>query len=150
MLYPYHLSDVIVKGLRITPFQFYISTIIHVMESDKSYDSIPNFTAVDCNYKSDKLFPLKLSNNFFIYTSILIFKLLFLGLRILGIGRNEYIELMNQCRTKNKLFRRKHEIRPMLPSQPINMNVDPWWVVDVGCLYEDDIKVYKNSKTTFY
>jgi hypothetical protein len=51
MLYPYHLSDVIVKGLRITPFQFYISTIIHVMESDKSYDSIPNFTAVDCKYK---------------------------------------------------------------------------------------------------
>ena len=50
MLYPYHLSDVIVKGLRITPFQFYISTIIHVMESDKSYDSIPNFTAVDCIY----------------------------------------------------------------------------------------------------
>lgn len=50
MLYPYHLSDVIVKGLRITPFQFYISLIIHVMESDKSYDSIPNFTAVDCIY----------------------------------------------------------------------------------------------------
>jgi len=50
MLYPYHLSDVIVKGLRITPFQFYISIIIHVMESDKSYDSIPNFTAVDCIY----------------------------------------------------------------------------------------------------
>lgn len=56
---------------------------------------------------------------------------------------------MNQCRTKNKLFRRKHEIRPMLPSQPINMNVDPWWIVDIGCLYEDDIKVYKNSITTF-
>lgn len=48
MLYPYHLSDVIVKGLRITPFQFYTLLIIHVMESDKSYDSIPNFTAVDC------------------------------------------------------------------------------------------------------
>lgn len=59
MLYPYHLSDVIVKGLRITPFQFYISTIIHVMESDKSYDSIPNFTAVDCNYLSDEQFLLK-------------------------------------------------------------------------------------------
>lgn len=54
MLYPYHLSDVIVKGLRITPFQFYISTVIHVMESDKSYDSIPNFTAVDCNYLPDE------------------------------------------------------------------------------------------------
>jgi len=69
------------------------------------------------------------------------FQQLFLGLRILGIGRNEYIELMNQCRTKNKLFRRKHEIRPMLPSQPIDIYVDPWWTVDIGCLYEDDIKV---------
>ncbi|XP_022174791.1 protein FAM91A1 [Myzus persicae] len=118
MLYPYHLSDVIVKGLRITPFQFYISTIIHVMESDKSYDSIPNFTAVDC-------------------------------LRILGIGRNEYIELMNQCRTKNKLFRRKNEIRPMLPSQPIDINADPWWTVDVGCLFEDDIKTINEDEKKF-
>lgn len=118
MLYPYHLSDVIVKGLRITPFQFYISIIVHVMESDKSYDSIPNFTAVDC-------------------------------LRILGIGRNEYIELMNQCRTKNKLFRRKHEIRPMLPSQPIDIYVDPWWTVDIGCLYEDDIKAINEDEKKF-
>ncbi|XP_050526579.1 protein FAM91A1 [Daktulosphaira vitifoliae] len=116
MLYPYHLSDVIVKGLRITPFQFYISTIIHVMESDKSYDSIPNFTAVDC-------------------------------LRLLGIGRNEYIELMNQCRSKSKLFRKKNDIKPMLPVQPIDINVDPWWMVDIGCLYEDDMKaVNENEK----
>lgn len=51
---------------------------------------------------------------------------------------------MNQCRTKNKLFRRKNEIRPMLPPQPIDINPDPWWTVDVGCLFEDDIKVYYN------
>lgn len=25
MLYPYHLSDIMVKGLRITPFSYYIS-----------------------------------------------------------------------------------------------------------------------------
>lgn len=60
MLYPYHLSDVVVKGLRITPFQFYISIIIHVMESDKSYDSIPNFTAVDCEFLPSKIFVLKI------------------------------------------------------------------------------------------
>lgn len=60
MLYPYHLSDVVVKGLRITPFQFYVSTIIHVMESDKSYDSIPNFTAVDCEFLPSKIFVLKI------------------------------------------------------------------------------------------
>ncbi|KAL5017599.1 hypothetical protein ScPMuIL_007188 [Solemya velum] len=54
MLYPYHLSDVI----------------------EKSYDSLPNFTAADC-------------------------------LRLLGIGRNQYIDLMNQCRSSKKFFRRK-------------------------------------------
>lgn len=48
MLYPYHLADVIVKGLRVTPFQYYLSIIETVMDSDKSYDSIPNFTAIDC------------------------------------------------------------------------------------------------------
>lgn len=48
MLFPYHLADVIVKGLRITPFQYYISIIESMMDNDKSYDSIPNFTAIDC------------------------------------------------------------------------------------------------------
>lgn len=48
MLYPYHLADVMVKGLRVTPFQYYISIIESMMDNDKSYDSIPNFTAIDC------------------------------------------------------------------------------------------------------
>lgn len=48
MLYPYHLSDVAVKGLRVTPFQYYISMMENIMEQEKSYDSLPNFTAADC------------------------------------------------------------------------------------------------------
>ena len=50
MLYPYHLSDVVVKGLRVTPFQYYISVMENIMEQEKSYDSLPNFTAADCKY----------------------------------------------------------------------------------------------------
>ncbi len=50
MLYPYHLADVIVKGLRVTPFQYYVAIIESMIENDKSYDSIPNFTAIDCTY----------------------------------------------------------------------------------------------------
>jgi len=50
MLYPYHLSDRIDKGLRITPFQYYISIIEKIMEQEKSYDSLPNFTAADCKF----------------------------------------------------------------------------------------------------
>jgi len=48
MLYPYHLSDVVVKGLRITPFSYYTSMMAEIMSQEKSYDSLPNFTAADC------------------------------------------------------------------------------------------------------
>ena len=48
MLYPFHLSDVMVKGLRITPFAYYISIMSDIMAQEKSYDSLPNFTAADC------------------------------------------------------------------------------------------------------
>lgn len=56
MLYPYHLSDVIVKGLRVTPFTYYINMMSDIMTQEKSYDSLPNFTAADC-----KLFSLCIS-----------------------------------------------------------------------------------------
>jgi len=49
-LFPYHLSDVIVKGLRITPFSYYCSMMESIMASEKSYDSLPNFTAADCEF----------------------------------------------------------------------------------------------------
>ena len=48
MLYPYHLSDVVVKGLRITPFTYYINMMQDLMTQEKSYDALPNFTAADC------------------------------------------------------------------------------------------------------
>jgi len=48
MLYPYHLSDVVVKGLRVTPFSYYTNMMAEIMTQEKSYDSLPNFTAADC------------------------------------------------------------------------------------------------------
>ncbi|MRA94305.1 hypothetical protein GH868_30785, partial [Bacillus thuringiensis] len=36
MLYPYHLSDVLVKGLRVTPFSYYISITCDIMMQEKS------------------------------------------------------------------------------------------------------------------
>ena len=106
MLFPYHLSDVVVKGLRITPFQYYIMVLEAIMQQERSYDSLPNFTAVDC-------------------------------LRLLGIGRNQYIELMNKTRTKTKfgafatsMFRRSY--RDLLPARPVSdFVILPWWVVQV-------------------
>ncbi|XP_067888621.1 protein FAM91A1 isoform X2 [Heterodontus francisci] len=109
MLYPYHLSDIMVKGLRVTPFSYYIGIMEDIMNSEKSYDSLPNFTAADC-------------------------------LRLLGIGRNQYIDLMNQCRSSKKFFRRK-TARDLLPVKPVEITIEPWWVVQAGFITEDDIKI---------
>ncbi|XP_049846407.1 protein FAM91A1 isoform X1 [Schistocerca gregaria] len=114
MLYPYHLSDVVVKGLRVTPFQYYTAMMESIMAQEKSYDSLPNFTAADC-------------------------------LRLLGIGRNEYIELMNQYRTRPRLFRKK-TIRDLLPAKPAKIMVKPWWNVEVGLVIEDDIKLISEEE----
>ncbi|KAK3600385.1 hypothetical protein CHS0354_016001 [Potamilus streckersoni] len=110
MLYPYHLSDVVVKGLRVTPFIYYTNMMAEIMTQEKSYDSLPNFTAADC-------------------------------LRLLGIGRNQYIELMNQCRSSKKFFRKKSP-RDLLPTQPVEtLQIEPWWLVNTGYITEDDIKI---------
>lgn len=117
MLYPYHLSDFIVSGMRITPFQYYISIMQDLMEQEKSYDALPNFTAADC-------------------------------LRLLGIGRNQYIDLMNQCRSSKKFFGvRRKTIRELLPPKPVpTLQIEPWWIVYVGYVTEDDIKVIPDSE----
>jgi hypothetical protein len=110
MLFPYHLADMVVKGLRITPFNYYISVVEKLMQAEKSYDTLPNFTAADC-------------------------------LRLLGIGRNEYIELMNKSRSnRGRLFGKKN-VRGLLPKVPCDIHVEPWWRVEVGLVLEEDVKV---------
>ena len=47
-LYPYHLQDMSIQGLRNTPFAYYSNMMYDIMFSEKSYDSLPNFTAADC------------------------------------------------------------------------------------------------------
>uniref|UniRef100_A0A2K5SIS2 FAM91 N-terminal domain-containing protein n=1 Tax=Cebus imitator TaxID=2715852 RepID=A0A2K5SIS2_CEBIM len=86
MLYPYHLLDIMVKVLRITPFSYYTGIMEDIMNNEKSYNSL-----------------------------------------LLGIGRNQYIDLMNQCRSSKKFFRRKTAIA--------------WLVVQAGYITEDDIKI---------
>ncbi|VDO99619.1 unnamed protein product [Soboliphyme baturini] len=108
MLFPYHLSNVIVKGLRVTPFQYYCSMVEDLMIQEKSYDALPNFTAADC-------------------------------LRLLGIGRNQYIDLMNQCRSLKKHSNRK-SIKEILPQSPVDITIHSYWIVQTGSILEDDVK----------
>ena len=50
MLFPYHLADVVIKSNsdRVTPFNYYSQMLDNLMAQEKSYDSLPNFTAADC------------------------------------------------------------------------------------------------------
>lgn len=83
----------------------------NLMTAEKSYDTLPNFTAIDC-------------------------------LRLLGIGRNQYIDLMNKYRSSNKLrigFSRRKPVRSLLPTQPIDILIEPWWIVNVGCVTDEDV-----------
>ncbi|EEZ97172.2 Protein FAM91A1-like Protein [Tribolium castaneum] len=115
MLFPYHLADMIVKGLRITPFNYYISVVEKLMQAEKSYDTLPNFTAADC-------------------------------LRLLGIGRNEYIELMNKSRSnRGRLFGKKN-VRGLLPPVPKDIHIEPWWRVEVGLVLEEDVKLVNEEE----
>ncbi|KIH49642.1 hypothetical protein ANCDUO_20282, partial [Ancylostoma duodenale] len=109
MLYPYHLSDIIVRELRVTPFNYYINIITDMIQSEKSYDSLPNFTAAD-------------------------------AVRLLGIGRNQYIDLMNQNRSNRKFLRRNRPLREILPQKPAKLVVEPWWIICAGSILEADIK----------
>ncbi|XP_055319685.1 protein FAM91A1 [Sitodiplosis mosellana] len=108
-LFPYHLADIITKGLRVTPFNYYIDVLCYLLKNDRSYDTLPNFTAADC-------------------------------LRVLGIGRNEYLALISELKTNStKLFRKPNPLN-FLPKFPVRINIEPWWKVEIGYVLESDVK----------
>jgi hypothetical protein len=52
---------------------------------------------------------------------------------------------MNRFRSANNktrisFTRRKPNIRSLLPTQPIDILIEPWWLVNVGCVAEDDVR----------
>ncbi|KAJ6232122.1 protein fam91a1 [Anaeramoeba flamelloides] len=118
-LFPYHLSDV-VKALDITPFKFYIETLVQVMLDSSSYDSIPNFPANDI-------------------------------VRLLGIGRNQYIDMMNKIKRKSFSFfgkKKDKQIRELLPKKPIRPSSDmqAWFEVIHYPLNENEYNIELNNK----
>uniref|UniRef100_A0A0N4ZMG2 BTB domain-containing protein n=1 Tax=Parastrongyloides trichosuri TaxID=131310 RepID=A0A0N4ZMG2_PARTI len=109
MLYPYHLSNIYVsKGL--TPFIYYSQMVEDIMKTERSYDSLPNFSAADV-------------------------------LRLFGIGRNEYMDLVYQTKSKSGIFRRKVNVKDLLPQKPINILIEPWFMIELGVVHDTELKV---------
>eukprot|EP01105_Mastigella_eilhardi_P022171 TRINITY_DN5443_c0_g1_i3.p1 TRINITY_DN5443_c0_g1~~TRINITY_DN5443_c0_g1_i3.p1 ORF type:complete len:779 (+),score=196.09 TRINITY_DN5443_c0_g1_i3:343-2337(+) len=62
-------------------------------------------------------------------------------LRHLGIGRNEFIDIMNKYRAKAWILKkRKATIKAMLPSSSVFKDIDYWWDVAVGYAPEEELK----------
>ena len=65
----------------------------NIMKEEKSYDVLPNFTAID-------------------------------ALRLTGVGRNEYIDMMNKCRVQGWFpFRKVINYYQYVPYMKRNVNV---------------------------
>lgn len=111
-----NVINVKVAGMRITPFQYYHAMVMDLLEQEKNYDTLPNFTAADC-------------------------------LRLLGIGRNQYIDIMNQCRSSKKFLGMiRKPIKDLLPHKPVkDIPIEPWWIVNPGYITEDDVKLMVNA-----
>lgn len=57
--------------------------------------------------------------------------------RIVGIGRNEYIATMNKCKAKKLLWRmNKAVVKEHLPTEPLEFLKQPWWIAHVVNLGE--------------
>ncbi|XP_058829513.1 protein FAM91A1 [Topomyia yanbarensis] len=108
-LFPYHLADIVTKGLRLTPFNYYTDMLVFLLNNDKNYDSLPNFTAADC-------------------------------LRVVGVGRNEYLSISSDLKTGSpKLFFKRNPYY-LLPKFPRRIVIEPWWKVEVGYVLESDVQ----------
>lgn len=67
------------------------------------------------------------------------------GLRVVGIGRNEYLALISELKTNSSKLFRKPNPMSFLPKFPIRVNIEPWWKVEVGYVLETDVK-FINAK----
>nr|XP_018674181.1 PREDICTED: protein FAM91A1-like isoform X1 [Musa acuminata subsp. malaccensis]XP_018674182.1 PREDICTED: protein FAM91A1-like isoform X1 [Musa acuminata subsp. malaccensis] len=109
-LFPYHLAEYVCRVLRVSPFRYYCDMIFEVLKNEQPYDSIPNFSAAD-------------------------------AVRLTGIGRNEYIDIMNKCRSKKFMWKLNKSIaKELLPTQPVDFPVEPWWGV---CLVNFTLEEFK-------
>ncbi|KAL9254509.1 FAM91A1-like protein [Drosera capensis] len=109
-LFPYHLAEYICRVMRVSPFRYYCDMLFEVMKNEQPYDSIPNFSAAD-------------------------------ALRLTGIGRNEFIDIMNKCRSKKFMWKINKSIaKDLLPVQPVDFVIEPWWAV---CLVNFTLEEFK-------
>ncbi|KAJ8541348.1 hypothetical protein K7X08_002164 [Anisodus acutangulus] len=63
------------------------------------------------------------------------------ALRLTGIGRNEFIDIMNKCRSKKIMWKLNKSIaKELLPTHPVDFVIEPWWGI---CLVNFTLEEFK-------
>ncbi|KAI9109011.1 hypothetical protein K1719_019966 [Acacia pycnantha] len=63
------------------------------------------------------------------------------ALRLTGIGRNEFMDIMNKCRSKKIMWKLNKSIAiDSLPLEPVDFAIEPWWGI---CLVNLTLEEYK-------
>ncbi|PRP81899.1 hypothetical protein PROFUN_10607 [Planoprotostelium fungivorum] len=63
------------------------------------------------------------------------------GVRLLGIGRNEYIDNMNRCRSRGWLWKMKRNaFKECLPTHPVEIEIEYWWMCVRSSSPEEDLR----------
>ncbi|KAK8291065.1 hypothetical protein V6Z12_D06G038400 [Gossypium hirsutum] len=116
-LFPYYLAEYICRVMRVSPFRYYCDMIFDLMRNEQPYDSIPNFSAAD-------------------------------ALRLTGIGRNEFIDIMNKCKSKKIMWKLSKSIaKELLPTQPVDFPIEPWWGVSLVNFTVEEFKKLSEDET---
>ncbi|GMH37437.1 hypothetical protein BSKO_05310 [Bryopsis sp. KO-2023] len=68
-------------------------------------------------------------------------------LRVVGIGRNEYIAILDSCKAKKLLWRvNKGVAKEKLPAEPVNIPMEPWWKIGVVNVSEQEFQGLNNEE----
>lgn len=101
LVFPYHLVDELQRYNPIVPFTYYSEMLLRVMSSDRSYQSIPNFSAADA------LRVTGVGRNQFID----------------AMNRSRASGWSSLLKSREKI------LRDLLPQAPVRFPLQPWWVL---------------------
>ena len=114
LVFPYHLISELQRYNPAVPFEYYSEMLLRVMQNDKSYQSIPNFSAADA------LRVTGVGRNQFID----------------AMNKSRSGGWSAKLKSKEKL------LRSLLPQSPMKVPLQPWWLL-YTTISPDDNKVSK-------
>ena len=60
--------------------------------------------------------------------------------RVIGVGRNEFIDILNRCRGKFMWKLNKAAARDLLPAEPRSIELRSWWTVEAVAVTNDEMR----------